>query len=248
MGLLLASRIAAIGVCSGATNHWAVELETGALFFDACDDFWQRVADDGRITVGQFLQSLPASREESFLLANVGPVECAFVEWAFDDHRLKIVGDDVLGERSVAADVTLGAGMQNFGVEHADDVSQVEIAVGQIGDIMAADFAEITFVAFRHGELRVESQESRVRILTLRSARGESTNSDQQKSGNEPFYIQEWINYVKVAVEFDTYPSSRKQSANILTRHFQHLLRLCRESDLCQLLTTNYSPLSNLQS
>ena len=52
----------------------------------------------------------------------------------------------------IAADVSLGRRVQHFGVEHADDVAQVQIAIGELGHILAADVAEIAFVAFGHWE------------------------------------------------------------------------------------------------
>ena len=63
----------------------------------------------------------------------------------------KSSADDVLRERRIAADVPLGGRVQHLGIEHADDVAQVEIAIGELGDVLAADVAEIAFVAFGHG-------------------------------------------------------------------------------------------------
>ena len=42
--------------------------------------------------------------------------------------------------------------VQHLGVEHADDVAQVQIAIGELGHVLAAHVAEIAFVAFGHGE------------------------------------------------------------------------------------------------
>ena len=87
----------------------------------------------------------------AFALADEGRIELPLVERAFDDDRLEVVGDDVLRERRVAADVALAGRVQHFGIEHADDVAQVEIAIGELGHILAAHVAEIAFVAFGHG-------------------------------------------------------------------------------------------------
>ena len=43
--------------------------------------------------------------------------------------------------------------VQHLGIEHADDVAQIEIAVGELCDVAAADVAEIAFVAFGHGRM-----------------------------------------------------------------------------------------------
>ncbi len=105
----------------------------------------------GTPEAGDFLEPLPAASESRSRSDTYADVELPFVERAFDDDRLEVVGDDVLGERRIAADVPLGRRVQHLGVEHADDVAQVEIAIGELGHILAAHVAQITFVAFGHG-------------------------------------------------------------------------------------------------
>ena len=95
---------------------------------------------------------------------DVGGIELPLVERTFDEQRWEVVGDDVLRERRVAANVALRRGVEHFGVEHADDVAEVEIAIGELGHVVAADVAEIAFVAFGHGvveSLGLESRASR---------------------------------------------------------------------------------------
>jgi len=94
---------------------------------------------------------VPAAGDESFLTADEGGVELALVERAVDDDRFEVVGDDVLRERRVAADVSLFGCVEDLRVEEADHVAEVEIAIGELGHVLAADIAEIAFVAFGHG-------------------------------------------------------------------------------------------------
>jgi hypothetical protein len=69
------------------------------------------------------------------------------VEGAFDDDRLEIVGDDELRKHRVAADVALAGRMQRFRIELPNHVTQIEIAIGEILHVAAADIAEIAFFA-----------------------------------------------------------------------------------------------------
>jgi hypothetical protein len=43
-----------------------------------------------------------------------------------------------------------GGGVQHLGIKHADNVPQVEIALGQFGHVLTADFAQVAFIAFGH--------------------------------------------------------------------------------------------------
>ena len=56
---------------------------------------------------------------------------CRLSNGPFDETRLEIVGDDVLSQLGVAANVALGRRVEHFGVEHSDDVTQVQIAIGE---------------------------------------------------------------------------------------------------------------------
>lgn len=125
-------------------------LSAGAAPFDLFHDLGQRVLDDGYVLCGKFLKPMPATREKDFLLADVLGIKRAFIERAFQSFRFKIIGHDVLRQRRVAADVALGRGVEHFGIKLADNVAEIEVALGQRGDVFAANFAEITFVAFGH--------------------------------------------------------------------------------------------------
>jgi hypothetical protein len=126
-----------------------------AAVFDAGEDFGEWVLDDRDAQAEDFLESAVAAGDEGFLLADETRVERAFVEGAGDGDRwLEVVGRDVLGQRGVAADVAFLSGVEHLGIELADDVAEVEIAIGKLGHVLAADVAEIAFVAFGHGSRR----------------------------------------------------------------------------------------------
>ena len=84
-------------------------------------------------------------------LADEGVVERAPIEGAFDRNRLEVVGHNKLRECWIAADMPLGLRMQHLGIEHPDDVAQIEIAIGNRSDVFAANLTEIAFVTFSHG-------------------------------------------------------------------------------------------------
>jgi hypothetical protein len=44
--------------------------------------------------------------------------------------------------------------VEHFGIELTDHVAKVEIAISELGHVLAANVAEITFVAFGHGRVR----------------------------------------------------------------------------------------------
>ena len=114
------------------------------------NNFWKRVFDDRNTQCGYFLEPFPTAREKSLALADVTGIESALVERTFHDNGREVIGHDVLSERRIAADVALGRRVEHFGVENADDKSQVEIAIGKVGHVLAAHVAQITFVAFGH--------------------------------------------------------------------------------------------------
>ena len=60
------------------------------------------------------------------------------------------VVDDELAEGRVAADVAFCSCVQRLWVDHTDDIAEIQIAVGDRGDVLAAVFAEISFIAFGH--------------------------------------------------------------------------------------------------
>jgi hypothetical protein len=46
--------------------------------------------------------------------------------------------------------VALRRGVEHLRVERPDNVAEIKVTVGQLGNVLAADFAEITFVALGH--------------------------------------------------------------------------------------------------
>ncbi len=66
---------------------------------------------------------------------------------------------EVVVERGVAGDVPFVRGVQRFGIDHAQDIAQVEVALPDVFHIFAADFAEIAFFAV-HDELDREKMVS----------------------------------------------------------------------------------------
>ena len=88
-----------------------------------------------------------------FLVADERRIELALVERAVDDDG---------GSKSSATMYWASVGLQrmwrsagrveHFGIEQADHVAKVEIAIGELGHVLAAHVAEIAFVAFGHGE------------------------------------------------------------------------------------------------
>ena len=100
------------------------------------------------------MQPTPAAGDQRFLLLDIARIELPFVEGAFDHDRLEIVGDDELREHRVAADVALAGRVQRFGIELADHVAQIEIAIGEVFHVAAANVAEIAFFALGHRSRR----------------------------------------------------------------------------------------------
>src|SRR5262249_36003307 len=110
---------------------------------DCGPHFRQRVVDDRQIQAGDFLEPPPAACDERLSLAHVRWIEPAFVEFAFDFDWRKVVVDDELREHWITADVPLTERVERFGIDLADHIAQIELAVGDFRDISAADFAEI---------------------------------------------------------------------------------------------------------
>jgi hypothetical protein len=98
----------------------------------------------------EFFEATPAAGEEAFLLLYIGRVEKALVEASSDEDGLKVGIDDELSEGGVAADVAFASGVERFGIDLADDVAEVEIALPDVLDICAAKVAEIALFAAGH--------------------------------------------------------------------------------------------------
>ncbi len=98
-------------------------------------------------------KSPPTPRNQLFPSADVVLVEVVLREWSVDNNRFEPFGDNELRLHGVAADMSLGRRQQCAGVDLADDVPQVQIAVGNLFDFVAADFTEITLLAACHDNL-----------------------------------------------------------------------------------------------
>ena len=97
------------------------------------------------------LKSPPASGDPRFFHGDERRVEEHFVERTVALHRVEPVGDDVLGEAGVAADVPFGEAVEGFERDFAEDVAEVEVGFADVLDVAAANFAPVAFVALRHG-------------------------------------------------------------------------------------------------
>ena len=144
------------GISPVLAGHFPAEAATqihGALHRATANPFqhlFQRVFDNWHFKMCHLLQPAPAAREQSLALFDESRVELTLIEGAFFYHGRKIVGHNELGQGSVAADVAFLLGMQHFGIEHAHDVTQVEIAVVNFGHVLATDIAQVTLVALGH--------------------------------------------------------------------------------------------------
>src|SRR5207302_9610026 len=77
-----------------------------------------------------FLQATPAARDARLLLGDPGGVERFLGKRALAVYRLESRIDDVLRQRRVAADVALRRDGQPSRVDLAEDVTQVEVGLG----------------------------------------------------------------------------------------------------------------------
>jgi hypothetical protein len=129
----------------------ALSARSDAATLDSGEDFRQRIFDNGKSKGSDFLQTVPAASDERFLVVDKGRIEPALVKRSFDNHRREVVGDDVLSERRIATDVPFFGCVKHLGIQQADHVTQVKIAVRKLGHILATHVAQITFVALGHG-------------------------------------------------------------------------------------------------
>ncbi len=105
----------------------------------------------GRSRLRQLEQAEIAAGDPLLLVRDEVGVERRLVEEPPRDDRLEALGHDELGQDRVATDVPLGRQMQGFRGDLAQDVPQVEVGFGQVGDVAAADVAEIALLADGHG-------------------------------------------------------------------------------------------------
>jgi hypothetical protein len=109
------------------------------------------VLDDGQAEAGKFLQTPPAACDAGLLGNNEIVVHQLLGENALTVDRLESGIDDVLSQRGIAADVSFGQEMELFRRNFAEDIAEVEVGLGDLTDILAAHFAQITLFAARHG-------------------------------------------------------------------------------------------------
>jgi hypothetical protein len=102
-----------------------------------------------------FLEALEASRDERFHAGTLRRVELCLAEWAFHRDGRKAVVEDELGEEGVAFQVAFGGGEKIPHGDLADDETQVEIALGDVLDLVAADFAEIPLITLGHASASI---------------------------------------------------------------------------------------------
>ena len=137
-----------------------------ALFaFPSFADFVEWEVQD--VAVGRvfnFLKSPKTASHETFSFSNVVWIEVGFGKFAFHRDRLEIVGNDELGQYRVASNVAFGCDVKEFRIQHPDDVTQVKIRDEDILDVLAADRADITFVALRHIWLELDLNLAGVRF------------------------------------------------------------------------------------
>ena len=108
------------------------------------------IVTDGKAQAMHFPQATPAARHQVRLLSYVIAIELRFAKRPGEFHGFKLGVVDELGEKGIAANVALRRGEQRFAINLPNDIAQIEITLGDTRHILAADFAEVSFVAFRH--------------------------------------------------------------------------------------------------
>src|SRR5580704_11410242 len=110
----------------------------------------QWVLADWDSEVLQFLQPPPAPCEQLFSQAHVRRVEVLLGKSPFDHDRLKSRIDDELCIDGAAPDVPLGGRQQGRRVDGSDHKPQIQIAFGDVVDLVSANIAEVALFAARH--------------------------------------------------------------------------------------------------
>src|SRR5664279_3383649 len=129
-------------------------VDSQCPLFVAGPDFWQWIIDNRGFLTCHFVQPTPTAGDQRLALANVRRIEHSLVERAFDHDRRKIVVHNKLRESRIAADVSLWRRVERLGINHADHVAQIEIALGDLRHVGAADVAHVSFITFGHGAWR----------------------------------------------------------------------------------------------
>ncbi|MDB5345712.1 MAG: hypothetical protein JWP89_4089 [Schlesneria sp.] len=110
----------------------------------------QWVVADSQTQPTDLLQPTPTARGQLLASSNLLRGHQLLIKRTFDDDRFEFRIDNELCEHGVAPQVPLGSSHQVSGLHLADDVPQIEIAVGDVFNFITADFAHVTLIAFRH--------------------------------------------------------------------------------------------------
>jgi hypothetical protein len=110
----------------------------------------QGVVTDGQAQPTDLLQPTPTSRGQFFASRNLFERHQPFIKGTFDDDRFKFRIDNELRKHRVTPQMALGSGHQVSSFHLTDDVSQIEVTVGDVFNFITADFAHVTLIAFRH--------------------------------------------------------------------------------------------------
>jgi len=113
-------------------------------------NFGQRILGDRDSQSSDLLQPMPTASYLFLLLMHSRRILQALVERAFHDDGRKPLVDDKLRLHRIAAEVSFASVKQLAQFDQPEDVSQVQIAVGDLGDLFATDFAEVALIAEGH--------------------------------------------------------------------------------------------------
>ncbi len=91
-----------------------------------------------------------ARRNPICLLGDESRVQLVLRERALHGDSLEFGVVDELAQRRVAAQVTFGALMKGFGINLAEQVAEVKVAIGDIFHLETADLAQVTLLAMGH--------------------------------------------------------------------------------------------------
>ena len=99
--------------------------------------------DRGQTEGRNLLQPPPSPCDPLLLLRHKRRVELILGESTLATYRLEMRIDNELCQRRVAADVSLPQDVQLFGRHLAEDITQVQIGIGDPLYVATADFAQI---------------------------------------------------------------------------------------------------------
>src|SRR5207249_4207491 len=115
-------------------------------------DFGQRILREWNPQSGHFLQAPPGPGDAVFLLGDKGRVELLLGEQASAADRREGWIDDVLRRGRVAADMPFALRGQGQWRYLPQDITQVQVRIGDGLNVHAADVAEIALIADCHDD------------------------------------------------------------------------------------------------